>query len=226
MDATQQQAQASGALGAAQAVAPAQAVQTPPPQAPALTPPPAPTPPSHTPHDQVPRAYLDQVTDQAKRRKEKIRAIKSDYAKALTDLTATASERDAMKATAEAAAARLKTLADRMAEQALTASLKAEGLSEDAARLLLPSLRAHVEVHQETFEVVLKSDEIKKAAAHFKPQTPQPPASTHPASFGRAGALHQQAAAARAPSTAAPDQPLTPKQKLAAEINAKLSATK
>lgn len=222
MDTTQQQAQASGALGAAQAVAPAQAVQTPPPQAPAPTPPPAPSP-SHTPQDQVPRAYLEDAKSQAIRRKEKIKALKSDYAKAQADLTATASERDQAKAAAEAATAKLKTLADRMAEQALTASLKAEGLSEDAARLLLPSLRAHVEVHQETFEVTLKSEEIKKAAAHFRPQTPQPSALTPP--MGRAGALHQQAAAARAPSAALPDKPLTPKQKLAAEINAKLAAT-
>lgn len=206
MDTPQQN---SGASGVTQAVAPA-------PSAPITAP--LPTTQAHpapSSQDLVPRSYLEAATQQAIARKGKVKTLKANLGQAQATLTEVTTERDKLRADAEANQSKLKAYADRMAEAALIQSLTSEGLTQDAARYLLPALRAHVEVDPSTFEVKLKEDEIKKAAAALKPAQGQP-APTAPG--GRAMALHSTIAAARTP--AAPDREMSPRERLRAEADA------
>lgn len=194
--------QASGASGATQAAAPVQPVV----HQPVITQaPPAPT--QQAAQDLVPRSYLEAATQQAIKRKGKIKELRSEADQTRAALAEVTAERDALKAQGEAFSTKLSAYSERVAEAALIQSLTAEGLTADAAKLLIPSLRAHATVNADTFEVTLAADEIKKAAQVFKPVPPKPGA-----------ALHSAITAARTPTL--PDRPLSARERLRAEGNA------
>jgi hypothetical protein len=199
MDTTQQQV--SGAPSAAQAAAPAQPAQIPPPPQPAAQP-------IQSSQDLVPRAYLDAATRESIKRKDKVRAAKAALGEAQASVAALTTDRDALKAQVEANNSRIQALSDRMAEAALISSLRSEGLTEDAAKMLLPALRAHVSVDPETFAVTVEESKIKAAAQIIKPQPPANP---------RAG-LHNALTSARTPPVQ--DRPMSARERLRAEAEA------
>jgi hypothetical protein len=184
---TLQTQQVDGAQSAGQAVATATPAIT---QTPSQPPQQAPEAPQRT-FGMTDAEYARQAKDESIRRKGKIKALKSEVAKITTDLAQTSKERDALKAAAATYEERLNAINTKRSEDLLVSELRGAGLSEAAARLLIPSLRAHVTVDPKTYDIALNKEEITKAVAEIKPPQPQTPPQNG------AQRLHQLNAAAR-----------------------------
>jgi len=154
--------------------------------------------------------YAKQLRDESLKRKGKIKALKSEVAQRAADLEQTAKERDALKTAAADYEARFTQLNTKRSEDALVLKLREEGLTEAAARRLIPSMKQYVTVDQKTFDISFDDKGLKEAVAEIKP--PQP--TTAPANTG-AQRLHSLNAAAR--TEAAPARPLTAREKMREE---------
>lgn len=198
--------QVSDAQSAGQAVATA----TPAPVTPTQIQPPQPAPQEPTRSFGMTDAeYAKQLRDESLKRKGKIKALKGEVAQRAADLEQTAKERDALKTAAADYEARFTQLNAKRSEDALVLKLREEGLTEAAARRLIPSMKQYVTVDQKTFDISFDDKGLKEAVAEIKP--PQPPA---PAVNG-AQRLHSLNAAARTEPTA--PQPTSWKDRLKAE---------
>jgi len=152
--------------------------------------------------------YAKQLRDESLKRKGKIKALKSEVAQRAADLEQTAKERDALKTAAADHEARFTQLNAKRSEDALVLKLREEGLTEAAARRLIPSMKQYVTVDQKTFDISFDDKGLKEAVAEIKP--PQPPAPT-----SSAQRLHSLNAAARTEQPA--PQPTSWKDRLKAE---------
>jgi hypothetical protein len=172
---------------------------------------PAPAQEAVRPHGISDAEYARQLREESLKRKGKIKSLKSEVAKTAAELAQTQKERDALKAQATAVEAKFHQLNTRRSEDLLVARLKGAGLSEAAARLLVPSLKGHVVVDEKSYEITLNDAEIDKAVAEIKPPQPPPPANG-------AQRLHQLNAAAR--TEPVQTQPLSWRDKLRQEADA------